>query len=328
MKIFWSWQDVVSPKTNRHFIKAALEDLVAQLAGDHIVKSKIFCDTLSSWKGAVKRVILNNICGLRKMGIIAALVFPIACSAATGELVDTPFSGRWRIDTGSLKGNFKPTALKVAKGFFKKDDLPPIMADGKFHRVTGDGYVDETSISIVSDQVVREVDRVRGRLAYTVDYEVSNDGQMLTWHVASYTNPEGKAVEGVTIQRRVGAVNQGDHLVSGKWARVSVSVDSRSDWILKLVGNRFIWRSDYGTGYDAVIGGEPVKIDGDSSGSRALATRPQHDTVVVTNLSKSGKRESVLTMQILPDGDTILGTALSNGFKQRTTFFLKRVIEK
>ncbi len=34
MKIFWSWQDDVSPKTNRHFIKAALEDVVAQLAGD------------------------------------------------------------------------------------------------------------------------------------------------------------------------------------------------------------------------------------------------------------------------------------------------------
>lgn len=34
MKIFWSWQDDVSPKSNRHFIKKALEEAVEALAED------------------------------------------------------------------------------------------------------------------------------------------------------------------------------------------------------------------------------------------------------------------------------------------------------
>lgn len=35
MKIFWSWQDDSPGKTNRHFIKAALEDAVALIEGDY-----------------------------------------------------------------------------------------------------------------------------------------------------------------------------------------------------------------------------------------------------------------------------------------------------
>lgn len=270
-------------------------------------------------------MILDDLRLLCNKAIIAALAFSIAPSAAIGAPLNPPFSGRWRMDTSSLKGNIKPTTIDLAKGFFVKDGNPPIKADGKFHRVSSDGYVDETSISIVDDHVVREVDRIRGKIAYTVDYKISRDRQTLTWHIASYTNPNGKAVEAVTVQRRIGGARRGAHLVSGKWGRVSVSVNSKSDWILKLDGNRFSWRTDYGTGYDAVIGGEPVKIDGDSSGSRALVKRPQLDTIVETDLSKSGKQESVLTMQILPDGNTILGTAFSAGNKEKTAFYLKRV---
>jgi hypothetical protein len=35
MKIFWSWQDDLPGKANRHFIKAALEVAVATLAGEY-----------------------------------------------------------------------------------------------------------------------------------------------------------------------------------------------------------------------------------------------------------------------------------------------------
>ncbi len=34
MKVFWSWQDDSPGKTNRHFIKEALEEAVASLEGE------------------------------------------------------------------------------------------------------------------------------------------------------------------------------------------------------------------------------------------------------------------------------------------------------
>jgi hypothetical protein len=257
--------------------------------------------------------------------VLAAFAILFVFADAAAATVEYPFSGRWRMDTASIKGDIKPTIIELADGAFRKDNGPIVKADGDFHRVSGSGYVDETSISVVSDYVVREIDRVRGKLAYTVEYKISPDGNTLTWNVASYTNPNGQEVKSVTVQRRVGLPVKGSHFISGKWERVSVAVDSKSDWILKLDGNRFSWRTEYGTGYDSIIGGESVKIDGDSSGARALVTRPQLDTIVETDLSSKGEHESVLTMKLLPDQNTIRGTAFSVKTKRSTTFYLNRL---
>jgi hypothetical protein len=145
--------------------------------------------------------------------------------------------------------------------------------------------------------------------------------------VASYTNPNGQAVQSVTVQRRVGLPTKGAHLVSGKWERVSVTVDSKSDWIMKLDGNHFSWRTEEGTGYDAIIGGKPVKIDGDNSGARAVITRPRSDVIVETDLSTKGERDSVLTMQLMPTGETIYGTAFSPKVNRSSTFYLHKLPE-
>ena len=251
----------------------------------------------------------------------------LLCAGANAETRKHPFSGRWRMDTTSLKGNIKPTIFHLANGGFKRDDYDVVRADGLFHQVVGDGYVDEQSITVENDHVVKEVDRVRGKLAYTVEYVVSPDGGTLTWHVASYTSPSGQAVTSETVQRRVGSPTNGAHLISGTWERVSVTVDSKSDWIMKLDGDRFSWRTEGGTGYDAVIGGKPVKIDGDNSGSRAKITRPRPDTIIETDLSAKGKREAVLTMRLMPDGRTISGTALSPQRKRSTTFYLHKIAD-
>lgn len=178
-----------------------------------------------------------------------------------------------------------------------------------------------------SDFLVKEIDKVHGKLAYTVDYVVAPDGNTLTWHVGNYTNPNGEAVMSKTVQRRVGPQIDGAHLISGTWERVSVTVDSRSDWLLKLDGNRFSWRTEAGTGYDAIVGGKSVQIDGDNSGARAVISRPQQDTIVETDYSAQGKFDDVLSMQLMPDKMTIRAIARSRKQKEPTTFYLHRVAE-
>ena len=254
--------------------------------------------------------------------IFAAL---FVCAAAPAATPEYPFDGRWRMDTTSLKGNIKPTTFQLIDGGFKRDDNDIVTADGQFHHVSGSGYVDEQSISVKSDHVVKEVDKVRSKMAYTVEYVVSPDGNTLTWHVASYTSPSGKAVTSETVQRRIGPATKGAHLRTGRWERVSVTADSKNDWILKLDGNRFSWRTEVGTGYDAVIGGKSVRIDGDNSGARALITRPRPDTIVETDLTAQGERVAVLSMQMMPDRNTIRGTARTLRKKTSTTFYVRRL---
>lgn len=237
---------------------------------------------------------------------------------------DYPFSGRWRMDTRSITGDAKPTVFQVRDGRFKRDDNASIPTDGRPHPVADDVYVDEQTISIDSDHLVKEVDKIRGKLAYTVDYNISPDGNTLTWHVANYTSPDGNAARSETVQRRVGRAQKGAHLLAGTWKRVSVTADARNDWILKLEGNRFSQRTDGGSGYDAVIGGPPVKLDGDNSGVRAQITRPRPDVIVETDFAAKGTVDDTFSMQLMPDGKTIHVTGTYGPDKRPTAFIMHK----
>ena len=262
---------------------------------------------------------------------VAVTVLPIGAlsvyAGAPTTISDYPFSGRWRMDTTSITGDTKPTIFQVRDGLFKRDNNASVAADGRPHPVVGDGYVDEESIAVESDHLVKEVDKIRGKLAYTVDYSISPDGNTLTWHVASFTSPDGKAVQSETVQRRVGPAIKGAHPLSGTWKRVSVTVDSAHDWILKLSGNLFSQRTDGGSGYDAIIGGPPVRLDGDNSGVRAQITRPRPDLIVETDFSAKGTVDDILSMQLMPDGRTIRATGVYGLEKRSTTFVMRRQVE-
>jgi len=290
------------------------------------------CDQVWALDGALRNsptVRFEDVFRKIRPGVAALLVAFVATPVCAGAVADRdyPFTGRWRMDTTSLAGNVKPTIFRLIGGSFYKDDNKPVEADGNLHPVSGSGYVDEQAIKVESDHVVTEVDRVHGKLAYTVEYRVSADGNTLTTNVGNYTNPEGQAVMSVTVQRRIGMPTKGAHLISGTWKRVSVSVDSKSDWIIRLDGDHFSWRTENGTGFDAVVGGKSVKIDGDNSGARASITRPRPDTIVETDFSAQGTFDDTLSMQLLPDRNTIRGTARSVRQKSPTTFYLHRVAE-
>ena len=259
----------------------------------------------------------------RGASVIALAILGVGAGAPDTSL-DPAFTGRWRIDTASITGDVKPSVFRVGTGVFKRDDNAPVKADGQPHPIPSDGYVDEQSITIENDHVVKEIDKIRGKLAYTVAYVVSPDGNTLTWHVASYTNPTGQAVTGETVQRRVGAPVKDAHLLSGTWVRVSVTSDSKNDTILKLDGKRFSSRTDTGSGFDAIIGGPPVKFDGDNSGVRAQITRPRPDLIVETDRSVRGTIDDVFSMQMMPDKRTIHATGVYGPENRSTSFYMHK----
>jgi hypothetical protein len=144
-------------------------------------------------------------------------------------------------------------------------------------------------------------------------------------HVTSFTSPNGQPVQGQTVYRRKGAAMAGNPLITGDWERAGVTVDEKSDWILRLKENQFSWRTVGGIGYDAKIGGAPVKIDGDGAGSKVAITRPSKDIIVETDLSEKGKPEATMSMQLLPDNNTILVKSVYSAGKSSTTFYLRRL---
>lgn len=255
---------------------------------------------------------------------LITLVLLAGGSGAAIATPDYPFSGRWRIDTTSIKENAKPTLFRVGNGKFKRDDNQLLAADGHPHSIAGDGYVDETTISIESDHVVKEIDSIRGKIAYTVEYVVSDDENTLTWHVASFTSPDGQPVRNKTIMRRIGVAVKGVHLISGQWQRVSIAIDSRHDDILKLDGNTFISRSVGGSGFNAIIGGRSVPIDGDNSGARVLITRPRPDLIVEKHLSAKGKVEGIMSLQLMPDKKTIRASTRYGSDKRWTSYYMRK----
>jgi len=262
----------------------------------------------------------------RAARVISIVALSVGAGAASAT-PDYPFNGRWRMDTASITGDIKPTIFQVRDGRFKRDDNPSVTADGHPHPVASDGYVDEQSIAVVSDHLVKEVDKIRGKLAYTIDYSISPDGDTLTWHVASFTSPDGKAVRSETEQCRVGPVKKGAHLLSGTWKRIRVTADTKHDWLLKLDGNRFSRRTDGGSGFDAIIGGAPVRLDGDNSGVHAQITRPRSDLIVETDLSAKGTVDDILSMQLMPDGRTIRATGVYGPEKRSTGFVMHKQAE-
>lgn len=72
-------------------------------------------------------------------------------------------------------------------------------------------------------------------------------------------------------------------------------------------------------------GGPPVPIEGDNAGALAQITRTQPATIVETDLSATGERDAILSMQMMPDGRTIRGTARMPKADKTATFFLRRV---
>lgn len=291
-----------------------------------IDRSDISSEIRESFMKNIMRIKFYQFIIIKRFIQISFLTLCISSDPAAAEK-EFIFSGRWRVDTSSLTDNRGPTVIDLTRGRFQKDKDDMVIADGQFYSVSGGGYIDQTSILIKNRHFVREVDKIRGKMAYAIDYVVSKDGNILTWHISSYTSPDGRVVKSKTIQRRVGPKKDGAHLISGNWVNKSVKLDSKSDWILKLVEDHFSWRTEGGTGYDAIVGGKAVKIDGDSSGASVLITRPHPDVIVETNLSIHGKREAIMSMRLLPDRKRIQATTLSLQDRKSSTFYLDKMTE-
>lgn len=239
---------------------------------------------------------------------------------------ESAFNGTWRVDVSSLTLPAVPEAIRLKDGIYASGDPDSptrVRADGRFHRIAGDGYVDELAITVLDRHRVRETDKLRGKIVYMTTYIVSADGRTMTTHTTDLSKPDGKPVKSERIRKRVGQPDRGAHLISGSWQVVKLNVLTSSylDWILKLDGNAFSSSSTNGYGFDAVIDGPPVPVRGDNAHGMKAVTMPAKNTIVET-ASSNDVVGSVMTLTMMPDGKSIKATSRNVKEGTATTFML------
>jgi len=134
-------------------------------------------------------------------------LLPLALLAAQPAATRSPFNGTWLIDLGSIEQAPEITDFSLAKGVFSRAVNGPefaVKADGRIHAIAGDNYVDAVAVTVLGPRRVREMDRLRGRMVYSVAYDVSADGRTMTARVVDFGKPDHKPVVTVVTRVRIG----------------------------------------------------------------------------------------------------------------------------
>lgn len=259
---------------------------------------------------------------------ITALITLVAVAASTAEPRD-PFSGRWRPDTQTIA--FSKTRLFINlddTGFARSTGTPPetkTPADGKFHRIKADGYVDSIAVWIVSEDEVREIDKLKERLVYEGRFVLAENGQTMTWFVTSFANATNSPVHSTSTWHRFSGVAKTTHGLAGEWQQTGVSLEEgANDWLFSLSRNSFSNRSPQGSGYAAQIGGPAVPLEGDSSGATVSVVRPDFYTLVERHGLK-GVVGGILVLQATEGQSSIKALAIAPKTGEVTSFVLRHV---
>lgn len=234
--------------------------------------------------------------------------FALALLFSLISLASSPFNGAWLTDIPSAIEDSKAETFLLIQGKFTRGgpkSRVSVKADDRFHSIGPGDYVDEVSVSILGPRKIREKDRLKGKLVYSIVYTVSSDGNTMVSTITSYNNPSRQPITTTINYRRIGVMQKNTARISGEW-KISDLSSAKSDLIdeLELKDGYFSLRRSGGRGYDAQIGGPPVPISGDAASARAAVTMPDDQTIVV-NGSLGGIPTTIVTMTMQPDGRTI-----------------------
>lgn len=236
----------------------------------------------------------------------------LALTIPQPQPASSPFNGIWLADIPSNK-DAKPERFSLRRGLFSRGDAKSgltVKADGGFHPVSSDGYVDAVAFTVPGPNKGRELDRFKGKLVYSVAYTVSADGSTMTRKVVDFSKPDHKPIPTTITQRRIGRPKRSGSPLSGQWRTVGVTTTrahlTRS---LRLTGTRFSISGPGDAGYEAVVGGPPVPMEGDAADARVAVTMPNDRTIVI-HMARLAVPTVVMTMTLLPDDRTIKVSAL------------------
>jgi hypothetical protein len=235
------------------------------------------------------------------------LAVALVAMAAAPAFAASPFDGTWKADLKASKPDDKPRIFSVKGGVYKCNCVPPIevKADGQFHKVMGNPYIDEYRVKAGPREIVTTA-RKGGKDRGTATRTLSADGKSVTVASTDMTNPNGVPTKSVSTLRRVGPAPAGASAISGSW--VVASQDSASAAALTetiaVKGDVVAFTTPTGISYDAPLNGTPVAIKGDPDGAMASVKMTGPRTLTEIDTIK-GKPIVKTTTTVRPNGRTI-----------------------
>lgn len=245
---------------------------------------------------------------MKCFSLVAILSLSIAPAYAQSS-----FNGTWKADIASVQLPTRPTVFELKDGVFSCSTCIPafsIPADGRFHAVSDDPYVDQTAVSLADKGTVTIIDMKDGRVTSNATLTVSADGGTLA---TIWVDTSAPAVPGTTaelIRTRTGAGASGEHAISGSWqaSRYVRISDAALLSTIALDGKTVKMSSPAGISYTAPLGGAPVPIEGDISGA-TVSLRQISASVIEETEYRKGKPAFIRTYSVAPDGKTMTVTA-------------------
>jgi hypothetical protein len=253
-------------------------------------------------------------------------ILSLALLAAQPATTESPFNGTWLMDLASLQRPPEISTFSLKHGVFSRAAHGPgfaVRADGRVHAIGRDNYVDAVAVTVLGPGRVREVDRLHGKIVYTVSYDVSADGRTMTERVVIFSNPDHKPIPTVITRSRIGRPGPGSPM-NGQWQAIgSTTTRGHLTRQFRLVGNRFSSTDPSGYGFDAEIGGPPVPVRGDAATAQSAVTMPDDRTIVEQGFV-NGAPSVTKTMTLLPDGRTIKVVMRPSGETVDVVWMLRR----
>jgi hypothetical protein len=225
-----------------------------------------------------------------------------AASTAGGAAYD----GTWKADVATAKWDQKPDEYLLQGGKYEcKSCTPPlsVAADGAFHPITGQPYLDQLSVKVVDDKSVQQATKLKNRDTGGSTMKVSADGKTLGIDFKDMSVPNAPPATGHVEETRVAAGPAGSHAISGSWKpskaqginAEALTVTFRSD------ANTLHMNSPSGTSYDAKLDGTDTPIKGDPAGTTASVKKLSDSSFQETD-KRDGKIVSVTTFTVGGDG--------------------------
>lgn len=262
------------------------------------------------------------------LAAIALAMSVTACNgAADGDETATAaaagIAGTWTINLDSAQWENANSSYVVADGEYTCNScIPPysMPADGAWHKVDRPG-ADEIMVSIVDDNTLAFASRFEGEDQGKSTWTVSEDGQSMTIDWTNYEDG-GTTVTGKSNMTRVSAGPDGSHAASGEWAPQNVSEMSEEGRTVTITeeGDTITFAST-GGGYTATLGGDPVAIEGDNSGTMVAIEKTGANTYRET-FTRDGETTGVNEWTI--DGDTVTVVASDPRDNSKVTWTASR----
>lgn len=213
-----------------------------------------------------------------------------------------PIDGTWLVDISSAQLSAKPKMRNLAGGVYRCSSCAPaftVPADGKFHAIKGDPYGTEVSVKPIDASSVAFEYQAKGKPTGSSVGTVSADGKSMTWSSKSMED-NGTVTSSEGSDVRIAPAPKGAHAISGSWRNGKVTaMDAKALTVsFKDDGKMFHSMSPTGNSYDAPIGGKPVPIAGDTTGT-LVSVRRAGPTTYMTSNWLNGKQMSATTIRVL-----------------------------